>query len=259
MSYKSILLASAAVAMFVGTAKAEDITSPFYLPNQGGILSNTSVEYDRTKLKHNEGVSENLKATEEVTYGVTDNFAVVGTLGNYFDFKGFTNQEFNNDHNFDYSVGAKYNHNQGNWMSQIGASYYTFNPESWYGHKGTDSRWYKELNAEAKLGYSMMNGLIPYGKLSLSSPIDQSDREIDYSTFMGVHKEFSKFSLDGGLRYDFTLDGTNTNTWWAQGEANYFVKQNMTVGVFGEYYLGGNYSDTVDYGYTIGLNAKVLF
>ena len=45
----------------------------------------------------------------------------------------------------------------------------------------------------------------------------------------------------------------------SQAEANYFVKENIAVGIFGDYYLGGNYNDYVDYSYTLGLSAKVLF
>lgn len=62
---------------------------------------------------------------------------------------------------------------------------------------------------------------------------------MEYSWFNGFHKTGGKYSVDAGIRYDFTLDGTNTNTWWAQAEANYFVKENIAVGIFGDYYLGG--------------------
>ncbi len=258
MNYRTILLATATV-MFAGAANAEDITAPMYLPGTGKVLSDTSVQYDRTKLKHNGGAAEDFRAAEEITYGVTDDFAVVAELGNQFDFKGLTNQEDNHDHNFDYKIGAKYNMQNGNWLAQVGGSYYTFNPKSWYGHRNTDSRWYKEVEANAKLGYSMQDGWTPYTSFTAASPIDQADRTMDYSWFNGVHKTGNKYSVDAGIRYDFVLDGTNTNTWWAQAEANYFVKDNVTVGVFGDYYLGGNYSDLVDYSYTLGVNAKVLF
>ena len=96
MNYRTILLATATV-MFAGAANAEDITAPMYLPGTGKVLSNTSVQYDRTKLKHNGGAAEDFRAAEEITYGVTDDFAVVAELGNQFDFKGLTNQEYNND------------------------------------------------------------------------------------------------------------------------------------------------------------------
>lgn len=54
MNYRTILLATAAV-MFAGAANAEDITAPMYLPGAGKVLSNTSLQYERTSLKHNAG------------------------------------------------------------------------------------------------------------------------------------------------------------------------------------------------------------
>ena len=57
MNYRTILLATAAV-MFAGAANAEDITAPMYLPGAGKVLSNTSLQYERTSLKHNAGAGE---------------------------------------------------------------------------------------------------------------------------------------------------------------------------------------------------------
>ena len=89
MNYRTILLATAAV-MFAGAANAEDITAPMYLPGAGKVLSNTSLQYERTSLKHNAGAGEDFRASEEITYGVTDNFSVVAEIGNQFDFEGLT-------------------------------------------------------------------------------------------------------------------------------------------------------------------------
>ncbi len=224
MNYRTILLATAAV-MFAGAANAEDITAPMYLPGAGKVLSNTSLQYERTSLKHNAGAGEDFRASEEITYGVTDNFSVVAEIGNQFDFEGLTNQEYNNDHNFDYAIGAKYNMQHGNWLAQVGASYYTFDPKSWYGHRGNDERWYKEISANVKLGYDLQNGWMPYTSFTADSRIDYADRPMEYSWFNGFHKTGGKYSVDAGIRYDFTLDGTNTNTWWAQAEANSLSKK----------------------------------
>ena len=266
MNYRTVLLASAAV-MFATAASAKDITNPFYLPEQGKVLSDTSIETSRTNLKHGIGnVDKSLYANEEITYGISDNLSVFGSIGNEFDGKRFSNGEYNNDHNFDYTVGAKYNMQRGNWLAQAGASYYTFNPKSWYGHRDNDSRWFKELAAEVKLGYDLCNGLTPYTSFTASSVIDQANRTAVYSWFGGVHKKFDKASIDAGVRYDFntdndaSLDGNhNTNMWYAQAEANYFVKENVALGIYGDYYLGGSYNDDIDYDYTAGLQAKVLF
>ena len=258
MNFKTSLLATAAF-VYAGVAHAEDITSPMYLPGEGQLLSNTSLAYDRTKLKHNFGTGEDLRLAEEITYGITNNFSIVAEIGNRFDFEGFTNQEYNNDHNFDYAIGAKYNIRQGQWLSQIGVGYYTYDPKSWYGHHGNDERWYKSVNADVKVGYEMANGWLPYTSFSVDSRVDYSDRPMYYSWFGGVHKTGDKYSVDAGIRYDFELDGTNTNTWWVEAQANYFVNENIAVGLFGDYYLGGNYNGIIDYDYTLGLSAKVLF
>ena len=69
-----------------------------------------------------------------------------------------------------------------------------------------------------------------------------------------------KAALDAGIRYEFeTDDGSNTNEWYVQAEANYFVKDNVAVGVFGDYYLDGTSDKYIDYDYTAGVNLKVLF
>lgn len=272
MNYRTILLASAAV-MFATAASAKDITNPFYLPEQGKVLSDTSIETSRTNLKHYGNVDKSLYANEEITYGLSDNLAVFGSIGNEFDGKKFSNGEYNNDHNFDYTVGAKYNMQAGNWLAQVGAAYYTYNPKSWYGHKnykertgeGND-RWQKELAAQVKIGYDLCNGWTPYTSFDVAGNIDNADRYMDYSWFGGVHKKFDKASVDAGLRYDFTTDGQNTNQLYAQAEANYFVKENIALGIYGDYYLAGNVDENnggnkidVDYDYTAGLQAKVLF
>lgn len=267
MNYKTILMASAAV-MFAGAANAADITSPMYLPEAGKLLSNTSLEYDRAATKHHAGTTEDLAVAEELTYGITNNFAVVGEIRNYFDIEGLTNRDYNNDHNFGYKIGAKYNFNScSNWLAQAGLSYYTMDPESWWGHRGSDyglgGRWSKNLEANFKLAYQLPNGALPYSSLTANSNIDDNDRTIEYSWFNGIHMMHNNMSADAGIRYDFNLDGTNTNQWYLQGGVNYFVKENITVGVYADYYLGGTSTDAngseIDYNYTVGLNAKVLF
>lgn len=263
MNYRTILLASAAV-LLAGSASAADITNPFYLPSQGKVTSDTKIGYERLKLEHKNGTAENFRATEEINYGVTDNLSVRAVLGNNFDTKGLTNQQYNNDHNFDYTIGARYNMTSGNILSQIGFDYYTMDPKSWEGHRYNDSRWYKEASLNGMLGYDMGNGLMPYTSLELSSPIDQNHRPINGSVFAGAHKFTGGASFDGGIRYDFGKDdikGTNNNVnlWFAQAEANYFLKDNMAVGVYGSYYLGGSYNEDIDYGYDAGARFKVLF
>lgn len=254
MKLRTMLLASAAV-MFAGSAMAADLTNPFYLPGQGEVTSDTAVNYSRTKMKHNMPTSEQTVLAEELVYGVTDNFAVRGAIANFFDDQG----KYNNDHNFAYELGAAYNMRSGNVLGQVAANYYTFNPKDFLGHRGTDARWQKILNGELKIGYDMGNDLTPYATYSMTGNVDQHDRYLDQSIKAGVHKYADQWALDAAVRYDFNTDGKNSNEWWVEAEADYYVKQNVALGVFGEYYLAGNGSSEVDYDYAAGAHVKVLF
>ena len=261
MNFKTILLTNAASTLIAGVASAKDFTGSLFLPAKGEVLSNTSVSYERSKLKDVNLADEDLFAKEHITYGVTDNFSVYGAIANAFDFEGLTNRAYNNEINLDYELGVKYNWSNGRLLTQVGLGYYTYDEASWYGHKDIeDDDWYKALKFEAQVGYAMDNGFTPYAMFMADSDIDVSNREVSYGVFAGFHKTFDKAAVDAGIRYEFeTDDGANTNDWFIQAEANYFVKDNVAVGIFGDYYLKGSYDKDVDYDYTAGVNLKVLF
>ncbi|MBP3545517.1 MAG: hypothetical protein J6K16_00100 [Alphaproteobacteria bacterium] len=261
MNFKTMLLTTAAATLIAGAASAKDFTGSLFLPAKGEVLSNTSVFYERTNFKDVDYAWEDLFAKEHLTYGVTDNFSVYGAIANAFDFEGLTNRAYNNEINLDYEVGVKYNWSNGRLLTQVGLGYYTYDESSWYGHKDAwNDDWYKALKFEAQVGYAMDNGLTPYAMFTADGDIDESDRDIYYTVFAGFHKTFDKAALDAGIRYEFeTDDGSNTNEWYVQAEANYFVKDNVAVGVFGDYYLDGTSDKYIDYDYTAGVNLKVLF
>lgn len=250
MKLKSVLLASAAV-LFAGSAVAADLTNPFYLPGKGQMTSDTKAQYFRNDGEYN------FSASEELAYGLTDNLAIVGTINNYFDRNG----EFNNSHNFDYEIGAKYNMEHGRIKAQVAASYYTYDPKSWFGNdyepedRGQNDRWQKYINGEVKLGADMCDGLMPYASYKFSGQIDSADREFNQSAFLGVHKYAGKWAADGGIRYDFETDGKNANGVYAEAGADYYPMDKLAVGAYGDYGIGGEGTDD----YTIGLRAKVLF
>ena len=277
MNFKTMLLGAAAATLIAGVANAKDFTGSLFLPAKGEILSDTSVGYTRENLKFNFGNgSEDFVAAEELTYGVTDNFAIYGRISNNFDFARLTNRVYNNDHNFAYALGAKYNHNFGKILTQVGAEYYTMQLGSWRGHRdvkrvmGNDD-WAKAVEVEAQVGYDMGHGTTPYVKATASSLIDTADRAMDYSVFAGVHQTLlcGKMAADAGVRYEFStdrdasglwrFDQNNANDWYLQAEVNYFVTDNVAVGVFGDYFLDGSRSKYVDYDYEAGVNLKVLF
>ena len=186
MNYRTMLLATAAV-LFGTQAMAADLTNPFFTPNKGQITSDTNVGYYRFKATHDMGVEEGYYAAETMEYGITDKFSINGTIVNMFDTQG----EYNNDHNFAYNIGVKYNTNCDKVLLQVAANYSTYEPQSWYG-RGASNTWEKRLDGEIKLGYDMGNGLTPYASYALGSDIDTGDRDLDQSFKVGVHKYFGK-------------------------------------------------------------------
>lgn len=280
MKFRTLLLASAAVMVAAPAFAGDDITAAFYTPAQGKFLSDTSLEM--TRSRNDNGVlderEKGVVANEELTYGVTDNLAVFGAITNYFkpeekwEAGGLTFKDrglYNNDHNFAYDLGVKYNYNWGKVLGQAVVGYQTFDPRSWVGKANVqNNRWSKELYATAKLGYALDCGLTPYTTFTMSGDIDNQTyrdekRDQEYSWFLGAHKMLDRVSLDAGLRYYFEsnrIDNNENNEEWnVEAEANYFVKDNMTVGVYGEYYIGGQGRKDVSYDYTLGLNLKVAF
>ena len=265
MKFRTMLLASAAV-MFTSSAFAADITNPFFLPTQGKFLSDTKVQFSREKMEGtSEGTGREIYAREQLAFGITDNLAVFGAIGNTFDYG--ENNDMNNDHNFDYELGVKYNHNFGKVLTQVGVSYWTYDPQSWYGQDKMDNetseRWRKGVNAHVMLGYAMDCGLTPYTSFSVDADIDRDNNEQRYTWFVGAHKKWEKVAVDGGFRYEFgdEYDGEgddHNEDLYVQLAADYFIKDNFTVGVYGDYNLLPEDKD-VKYDYTVGLNAKVLF
>lgn len=260
MKFRTLLMASAAVLVAAPAFAADDITAAFYTPAQGKFLSSTTLETSRVKADNgvNEEIAKSLIASEELTYGVTDNLAVFGGIANAFNVE----KDYNNNRNFAYELGAKYTMTHNKVLGQVALSYATFDPRSWYGKEAegleySTNKWEKVINGEVKLGYVLDCGLTPYTTFSVSDDITHSAKDKDYAWFLGAHKMLDKVSLDGGFRYNF--DSDDFEAWYVQAEANYFVKDNVTVGVFGDYYLGGTKHKDIDYGHTVGLNAKVAF
>ena len=252
MNYKTMLMATVAV-LFTTQAMAADITNPFFTPAKGQFTSDTSVSYAREKLD-NDAVSEGYFAAETLEYGITDEISVNATIANMFDTQG----KYNNDHNFAYRIGAKYNTNCDKILLQVAANYTTYEPQSWYGRSDTN-HWSKALDAEIKLGYDMGNGLTPYASYIISGNIDDGDRDLDQSVKIGAHKYFGKYALDLAARYDYSTDGKNINQWWVEAAADYYIKENIAVGIYGDYFIDGTGSQDIDYDYSAGAHLKVLF
>lgn len=295
MSYRTLLMASAAV-LFSTQAMAQDLTGAFSVPGKGQIMSDTAISMTRTKIsRHFSGqnvfslVNDGLYAAESLEYGITDNFSVNAGIVNAFD-RDNTNdmnhylwdgeQTYNNDHNFAYELGAKYNMRFGDILLQIAPNYTTYDPKSWYGHKYNDARWQKNIGVDLKAGLDLGNGITPYIVYSIDSDIDTAHRELNQSVSLGVHKYTGKWALDGAIRFDFsknhdenyweiiTYNKKNTTETWFDGQVDYYLKDNVALGLYGSYLIDAHdrrndwdpeVKDRKNSSYEIGLHVKVLF
>ena len=269
MNYKTMLMASAAV-LFASQAMAQDLTGAFSVPGKGQIMSDTSIAIGREKAGWKGFGTEaydSLVAGEVLEYGITDKFSVNAGISNAFDVEG----EYNNDHNFTYNVGAKYNTRFNDVLFQVAGHYNTWNPKDFYGHKGTDARWQKDLGLDLKAGLDLGNGITPYIVYSIDSEIDKADRALFQSVSLGIHKYAGKWALDGAVRYEWDKHnkwGLKNNTaTWLDAEADYYLKDNVALGVYGSYLLDAHdQMDSFDgvkwhvnRAHEVGLRVKVLF
>jgi hypothetical protein len=248
----------------------ETMTSPVYLPSEGEILSDTALSYQRTKYKH-AGAKEDLRLAETVMFGADEESAVLLSLSNRFNTAYLSNRDYNNDLNLDYELGYKKNfRTNGGLVMQLGGSYYTYNPRSWYGRSGEakakirelnggNTRWYKELRGDIKLGYEVDETLLPYGEFGIRGNVDDADRDLYYTGVFGVHKLENGYSYDAALRCDFDFNDDDSQAWYMQGAADYFISDAMTIGAFADLQFAGSTSPKVDYDYTGEVRFKVLF
>lgn len=270
MKLEKVLPCLVVAAMLPTNVKAvEDIASPFYLPSEMENLSTTSLAYNRTNFD-DAGAKEDFILRETLLVGFGMENALMASIGNRFNFEYLTNEDYNNDLNLDYELGVKTNLRSANGVvMQLGASYYTYNPRSWYGRNGDakekirkekgNTRWYKELRGEAKVGYELEDGLMPYASFGIDSNLDDSDRDFYYTAFAGIHKVENSFSFDAGLRYEFETSNDKNQTLSAQGAADYFINDTMTIGGLLDYRLVGSENHDIDYNYTAEARFKILF
>lgn len=265
------ILAVCALAGLYGTnANAnEDFVSPLYVPSELETLSTTSVAYERTDFD-GAGAKEDLILRETALVGFGQETAVLASVGNRFNVEGATNEDYNNQHNFDYELGLVKNWRTENGVIiQTGASYYTYNPRSWYGrsakakekireNKG-NTRWYKEARAEIKAGYEMEDGLLPYASIGVDANLDDADRDFYYNAFAGIHKLENGFTYGAGLRYEFETSADRNRTLSAEASADYYINDTMSVGGVIDYRMLGDEEPKLDSQYSAEARFKILF
>lgn len=270
MKLEKVLPCLVVAAMLPTNVKAvEDIASPFYLPSEMENLSTTSLAYNRTNFD-DAGAKEDFILRETLLVGFGMENALMASIGNRFNFEYLTNEDYNNDLNLDYELGVRKNlRSEDGVIVQVGASYYTYNPRSWYGRSGKakekirekygNTRWHKEIRGDIKVGYEMEDGLMSYGGVGIDGVLDDCDRDFYYTAVAGVHKLEDGFSFDAALKYGFETNNNKDHTLSAQGAADYFINDTMTIGGLFDYRLLGSENPDIDYNYTAEARFKILF
>ncbi len=276
MNYKTMLLAGAALLISSQAMAAQDITGAFAVPGKGQISSDTSIGMTRAKSKFTapgfsrSRADDGLYAKEFIEYGVTDQFSVNAGIMNEFDKEG----HYNNDHNFMYNVGAKYNTRKDDVLLQAAVNYTTSDPHDYYGKRSLrndrGNKWQKDLGLDLKAGLDLGNGITPYIVYSIDSVIDDNHRPLEQSISAGIHKFTGKWALDGAVRYEWDKNNKdrfekNSTEWWLDASADYYLKDNVVIGVYGSYLMDSKdksdgiakYHDSTTY--ELGLHVKFLF
>jgi hypothetical protein len=270
MKLHKFLSVLALVGLYNGHAIAnEDFVSPLYVPSDLETLSTTSVTYERTNFD-GEASTEDLILRETALVGFGQEIAFLASIGNRFNMEGITSEQYNNQHNLDYELGLIKNWRTSDGIIiQTAASYYTYNPRSWYGrstqakekikeNKG-NTRWYKEARAEVKAGYEMGDGLIPYVSLGIDANLDDADRDFYYNAFAGIHKLENNFAYGAGLKYEFETSADRNRTLRAEVSADYYISDTMSIGGVVDYRVIGDEEPKVDSHYSAEARFKILF
>jgi opacity protein-like surface antigen len=265
------ILSLLALSGFAATnvSAAEDFVSPLYVPSELETLSTTSLSYQRTNFD-GEAANEDFILKETALIGFGQETAIVASVGNRFNLEGITSEQYNNHHNLDYELGLIKNwRNESGFILQTGASYYTYNPRSWYGRsyeakekirkeKG-NTRWYKEAKANVKAAYELDDGLLPYASLGIGANLDDADRDFYYDIFAGIHKLENNFAYGAGMRYEFENSADRDKTLSAEASVDYYVGENMAVGGVIDYRIAGAEEPKIDSQYSAEARFKILF
>ncbi|MBQ7413215.1 MAG: hypothetical protein IJV07_02960 [Alphaproteobacteria bacterium] len=253
---KKSLFVLTATLMASSAAFAMDVSNPFYVPMKGDFLSETNIAYNN--FEH--GKSEDTTLAETLSYGITRNFSVNGTIADtwLFDAKGVTGHDRYD--NPAWGIGLKYNLVdccKTNWKVQLGANY----------DQGGVDHHDKTLSAYAKAGYQM-GRFLPYVTATMEKPVGKYEEAPTWEGRAALNTAFSKkVNLDAGIIYDWSastnaIRKTTGERKHASGlgldsTLNYVFSDCMSVGLTGQYLLDTK-PNNVD-AYSVGVNFKVAF
>lgn len=266
--FKQSLIA-ASILFIAVPALAEEVTHPFFGPEQGRFVSITSLDTSRYQAKDKTGYNFRTYDTavhEQLSFGILDNLALDLSIGNHW-MKFSIPHEYldTEDKNIDWFAGLSWDViEHEHWKAELAAGYGQSESASHFNHG-----YYKYAEVTAKLGYDFKGIALPYITAVWEMPVDShngtsigGEGSIDlpiYSVRGGVYKMWNRFASDVGVTYHMTEDG-NEVRWIADAELSYMFTHKTSIGIYGEYTLKGYADNQADiFSKTIGLRFKTAF
>ena len=239
------LLFVLACTLFCFSAKAEDITNPFYMPLKNKGLSDTSVSYAKDTYKPRGGsfTDERTVLNESLMFGLADNLALTGKVGNRFVSGG-------DDTNVYWGIGgvyALYMQDSPELLMHFGASY------AQEGH-------YRDLEAFARIGYAADMVFLPYAEARFMQPVNHGEANNE-PVFSARLAGYSMIKEKVGIRagFDFVYDHENARqqAYSVFAEAEYVIGERVAVGVSGAYLFHD--TGVQSSAFSLGANVKIAF
>lgn len=258
--FKKTLLLLGAMSLSMPVLAA-DITSPFYVPTKGNVSTVTSIERNVMHAKKSDDklAMRNYTISEELGYGVVDNLGVYITGENAWSRDKFNGDKERKDTNTAWSVGTKYNVFNDALKWQVAAKYGQSN--LWTLDQGDRKGTYKYMDLGTKVGYEVQ-GYLPYVAFNYEQPLGEREMAPLYTTKAGVYKLIcNKLAVDAGVKHQYA-HSAEMHTWSGVAEVSYYLTQNLTAGVYGEYVVDGHAKDLNDAritGNTVGLRLRGQF
>jgi opacity protein-like surface antigen len=247
---KKVLLA-ALIFLTSFAARAEDITNPFYQPLKGKGFSQTTAEYTHTKysgLRDHNSVDTGFYM-EELQFGATDRFTLIGALGNYSYGSGDKDDVV-------WGVGGMYAfsfENQPELLVRAAVKYMQY--------KGAR----RSIDFFAQVGYDAGATFLPYAELRVETPVGQgkdANESVIGLRVAGYSMIKEIVGVRAGLDYTYNHEDGNDQSYRLFAEADYVLTPRMSVGGSVSYLLHDSYkwdagidSDS----FSIGANLKIAF
>ena len=278
------LLMLSVVLFGAGSVAATNVTHPFYGPEAGKFLSDSSLTYENIRMgggrfflignRHPEAAI----LSETLTYGITSDWsASVKVADTYaFNWGGEGHEKYDNPA---WGVSTKYNILNDAWKVQAEVGYNQgFAHGALLGQDITTFSYSgahhaKDIFGTIKAGYDAGDGFVPYASLTASQNVGADNKDPSYVARFAAYKDIgNNFSVDGGLSYQWDSAkignarqgfSKHFKAWVADAGVNYLFCDNMSVGVKGSYLIKTNMDSDFDWGiddaYTLGVNLKVAF